>query len=57
VLSLITLQHVSDPEVGGLGQDAAERSLQADGARMLEVVADGRVGSDLIPSRLYQATR
>ena len=116
VLSLITLQHVSDPEVvcsylrelarvlsaggllavqlplhvprrvrwhparaahalarkaglpprrlapwamhlGGLDQEVVERSLRAGGARMLEVVADGRVGSDLIPSRLYLATR
>lgn len=43
--------------LGGLGQDAAESALRAGGARVLEVEADGRVGSDLIPSRLYLATR
>ena len=42
--------------LGGLGQDAAENALRAGGARVLEVEADARAGSDLIPSRLYLAT-
>jgi SAM-dependent methyltransferase len=43
--------------LGGLSQDAAEESLRAGGVRVLEAIADGRAGSDLIPSRLYLATR
>jgi len=43
--------------LGGLTQDAVEQSLRAGGARVVEVLADGRAGSDLIPSRLYLGTR
>jgi len=43
--------------LGGLTQEAVEQSLQAGGARVVDVVADGRAGSDLIPSRLYLGTR
>ena len=43
--------------LGGLDQPAAEDSLRAGGAQMVEVVADDRAGSQLIPSRLYLATR
>ncbi len=43
--------------LGGLRQDVVEKSLGAGGVRVLEVQADGRVGSDLIPSRLYLGTR
>ena len=43
--------------LGGISREAAEGSLQSGGAHVLEVLADGRVGSDLIPSRLYLGTR
>ena len=43
--------------LGGISREAAEQSLRAGGARVLEVLPDGRVGSDLIPSRLYLGTR
>lgn len=43
--------------LGGLSQGAAEQPLRAGGARVVEVLADGRAGSDLIPSRLYLGTR
>jgi len=43
--------------LGGLTQDAAEQSVRAGGARVMEVLADGRAGSELIPSRLYLGTR
>ena len=41
----------------GIPRQDAEQSLRAGGARVVEVLADGRVGSDLIPSRLYLGTR
>lgn len=43
--------------LGGLAQDAVEQSLRAGGARVMEVMEDGRAGSDLIPSHLYLGTR
>lgn len=43
--------------LGGLPRAAAEESLGAGGVRVLDVIADGRAGSELIPSRLYLATR
>ena len=43
--------------LGGLSQDAAEESLRRGGARVLEAEADGRAGTDVIPSRLYVGTR
>ena len=43
--------------LGGLSQDDAEESLRRGGARVLEAEPDGRAGSEVIPSRLYLATR
>ncbi len=43
--------------LGGLPQDQAEECLRAGGAQLLEVLPDGRTGSELIPSRLYLGTR
>ena len=43
--------------LGGVAHDAVQESLEAGGARLLESLPDGRTGSDLLPSRLYLATR